>query len=144
MTVNSKLPSYKEEIENFTEDEYTRSRTLNLVQRSFSDGVMSIIAGKGKSKTKVEATRELNENISDYYIEKNLDNLYTYFLNIIKNVTNKGKLVVGYEESAKEDFKNIIKAIYDMGLIAGVQVAQDPLQLEVFLKNKETIEDGKY
>lgn len=144
MTINSRLPIYKEEISNTLNDSYEQSKMLTLTQRAFSDGVFSIMSASSKSKTKNEAVQKLNENISDYYIEKNIDNLYDYFLNIVKNISNKGKLVVGYEDSAKEDFKNIIKAVYDMGLIAGVEVAKDPLQLEVFLKNKEVIESGKY
>lgn len=144
MTINSRLPIYKEEISNTLDDNYQRAKMLTLTQRAFSDGVFSIMSAGSKSKTKNEAAQKLNENISDYYIEKNIDNLYDYFLNIVKNISNKGKLIVGYEDSAEEDFKNIIKAVYDMGLIAGVEVARDPLQLEVFLKNKEAIESGKY
>lgn len=144
MTINSRLPVYKEEISNIIDDNYKQTRALVLTQRAFSDGVLSIMSAGNKSKTKNEAVQKLNENMSDYYIDKNIDNLYDYFLNIIKNISNKGKLVVGYEDSAKEDFKNIIKAVYDMGLIAGVEVAKDPVQLEIFLKNKESIESGQY
>jgi hypothetical protein len=144
MTINSRLPVYKEEISNIVDDNYKRTRALVLTQRAFSDGVLSIMSAGSKSKTKGEAVQKLNENLSDYYIDKNIDNLYEYFLNIIKSVSNKGKLVVGYEDSAKEDFKSIIKAVYDMGLIAGVEVAKDPTQLEIFLKNKENIESGQY
>lgn len=144
MTINSRLPVYKEEISNIIDDNYKQTRALVLTQRAFSDGVLSIMSAGNKSKTKNEAVQKLNENMSDYYIDKNIDNLYDYFLNIIKNISNKGKLVVGYEDSAKEDFKNIIKAVYDMGLIAGVEVAKDPVQLEIFLKNKENIESGQY
>lgn len=144
MTINSRLPVYKEEISNIIDDDYKRTRALILTQRAFSDGVLSIMSAGGKSKTKNEAVQKLNENMSDYYIDKNIDNLYDYFLNIIKNISNKGKLIIGYEDSAKEDFKSIIKAVYDMGLIAGVEVAKDPLQLDVFLKNKENIESGQY
>lgn len=144
MTINSRLPVYKEEISNIIDDNYKQTRVLVLTQRAFSDGVLSIMSAGNKSKTKNEAVQKLNENMSDYYIDKNIDNLYDYFLNIIKNISNKGKLVVGYEDSAKEDFKNIIKAVYDMGLIAGVEVAKDPVQLEIFLKNKENIESGQY
>lgn len=144
MTLNSKLPNYKEEIENKVEDPYIRSVVLNMIERAFTDGVISIMQQSQKSKTKSQAVKQLNENISDYYIDKNIENLYQYFLNIIKDITDKGKLIIGYEDSAKEDFRNIIKAVYDMGLIAGVTVAQDPLQLEVFLKNKENVENGQY
>lgn len=144
MTINSRLPVYKEEISNIIDDNYKQARVLALTQRAFSDGVLSIMSAGNKSKTKNEAVQKLNENISDYYIDKNIDNLYDYFLNIIKNISNKGKLVVGYEDSAKEDFKNIIKAVYDMGLIAGAEIAKDSVQLEIFLKNKESIESGQY
>ena len=58
--------------------------------------------------------------------------------------TKNGKLVMGYEEAIVKDFRNVAKAIYDMGLISGVTVAQDPIKLEVFLKNKEKLEDGTY
>ena len=51
---------------------------------------------------------------------------------------------MGYEEAIVKDFRNVAKAIYDMGLISGVTVAQDPIKLEVFLKNKEKLEDGTY
>lgn len=144
MTFNSKLPKYKEEIEEVTDDIYAQSRAISLCQRAFSDGVMSMMSSTSKSKTNKEAVKKLNENISDYYIDKNIDVLYDYFLNIIKNITDKGKLVVGYEASAKDDFKNIIKAVYDMGFVAGVDVAKDPLQLSVYVKNKEQIENGRY
>lgn len=144
MTINSRLPKYKEEIEGVTDDPYIQSRTTSLCQRAFSDGVMSMMGSTAKSKTNNEAVKKLNENISDYYIDKNIDVLYDYFLNVIKNITDKGRLVIGYEASAKDDFRNIIKAVYDMGFIAGTEVAKDPLQLSVYIKNKEQIENGRY
>jgi restriction endonuclease Mrr len=87
---------------------------------------------------------ELNEDISDYYLDKNIEVLNEYFMSIIREYTKNGKLVMGYEEAIAKDFRNVAKAIYDMGLISGVTVAQDPIKLEVFLKNKEKLEDGTY
>lgn len=145
MTVNSMLPQYKNEVGKITKDELEASRIISLMQKAFSDGAVSIIqANASKSKSPIEAVKNLNENVSDYYVDKNLEALYEYFLRIIDNVTKDGKLIFSYEILVKEDFKNIIKAIYDMGLIAGVQIAQDPAQLKVFLENKEKIESGKY
>ena len=145
MTVNSKMPSYTEEVNGFTNDPYIKSRFLSIAQRAFADGVTSILSCNNvKSKSNIDAVRNINENLSDYYIDKNMESLYEYFLNIIKNITSKGKLQIGYEDSAKEDFRNIVKAVYDMGLIAGVQLSKDPLQLEIFLKNKDNIENGEY
>lgn len=147
MTLNSKLPTYKEEALRITEESkdysYMKSQIINLAQRAFADGVISIMQ-KQKVKSKKEAVEELNEDISDYYLNKNLEVLNEYFMSIIREYTKNGKLVMGYEEVITKDFRNVAKAIYDMGLISGVTVAQDPVKLEVFLKNKEKLEDGTY
>lgn len=147
MTLNSKLPTYKEEasriIEESKDHSYMKSQIINLAQRAFADGVVSIMQNQ-KVKSKKEAVEKLNEDISDYYLDKNLEVLNEYFMSIIREYTKNGKLVIGYEEVIVKDFRNVAKAIYDMGLISGVTVAQDPIKLEVFLKNKEKLEDGTY
>ena len=147
MTRNSKLTTYKEEASRITEESkdysYMKSQIINLAQRAFTDGVVSIMQ-KQKVKSKKEAVEELNEDISDYYLDKNIEVLNEYFMSIIREYTKNGKLVMGYEEAIVKDFRNVAKAIYDMGLISGVTVAQDPIKLEVFLKNKEKLEDGTY
>lgn len=147
MTLNSKLPTYKEEALRITEESkdysYMKTQIINLAQRAFTDGVVSIMQ-KQKVKSKKEAVEELNEDISDYYLDKNIEVLNEYFMSIIREYTKNGKLVMGYEEAIAKDFRNVAKAIYDMGLISGVTVAQDPIKLEVFLKNKEKLEDGTY
>lgn len=147
MTLNSKLTTYKEEASRITEESkdysYMKSQIINLAQRAFTDGVVSIMQ-KQKVKSKKEAVEELNEDISDYYLDKNIEVLNEYFISIIREYTKNGKLVMGYEEAIVKDFRNVAKAIYDMGLISGVTVAQDPIKLEVFLKNKEKLEDGTY
>lgn len=147
MTLNSKLPTYKEEASRIVEESkdhsYMKSQIINLAQRAFADGVVSIMQNQ-KVKSKKEAVEKLNEDISDYYLDKNLEVLNEYFMSIIREYTKNGKLVIGYEEVIIKDFRNVAKAIYDMGLISGVTVAQDPIKLEVFLKNKEKLEDGTY
>ena len=147
MTLNSKLTTYKEEASRITEESkdysYMKSQIINLAQRAFTDGVVSIMQ-KQKVKSKKEAVEELNEDISDYYLDKNIEVLNEYFMSIIREYTKNGKLVMGYEEAITKDFRNVAKAIYDMGLISGVTVAQDPIKLEIFLKNKEKLEDGTY
>lgn len=147
MTLNSKLPTYKEEASRIVEESkdhsYMKSQIINLAQRAFADGVVSIMQNQ-KVKSKKEAVEKLNEDISDYYLDKNLEVLNEYFMSIIREYTKNGKLVIGYEEVIVKDFRNVAKAIYDMGLISGVTVAQDPIKLEVFLKNKEKLEDGTY
>ena len=147
MTLNSKLPTYKEEasriVEESKDNSYMKSQIINLAQRAFADGVVSIMQ-KQKVKSKKEAVEKLNEDISDYYLDKNNEVLNEYFMSIIREYTKNGKLVMGYEEAITKDFRNVAKAIYDMGLISGVTVAQDPIKLEVFLKNKEKLEDGTY
>lgn len=147
MTLNSKLPTYKDEASRITEESkdysYMKTQIINLAQRAFTDGVVSIMQ-KQKVKSKKEAVEELNEDISDYYLDKNIEVLNEYFMSIIREYTKNGKLVMGYEEAITKDFRNVAKAIYDMGLISGVTVAQDPIKLEVFLKNKEKLEDGTY
>lgn len=147
MTLNSKLPTYKEEASRIVEESkdysYMKSQIINLAQRAFADGVVSIMQNQ-KVKSKKEAVEKLNEDISDYYLDKNLEVLNEYFMSIIREYTKNGKLVIGYEEVIVKDFRNVAKAIYDMGLISGVTVAQDPTKLEVFLKNKEKLEDGTY
>lgn len=145
MTINSKLPYYKDEVKKVIKDDYVASKVVNLLQRAFSDGVVSIIQSNAKkSASKTEAIENLNQNISDFYVEKNYNLLFEYFLGVIDNITRDGKLILSYQDVAKEDFKNIIKAIYDMGLIAGTQIAQDPKQLSIFFENREKIESGKY
>ena len=145
MTVNSRLPYYKDEAKKISNDEYVSSKIVNLAQRAFSDGVVSVIQSNAKkSGSKSEAIENLNQNISDFYVEKNYDALYEYFLSLIDNITRDGKLILSYQDVIKEDFKNIIKAIYDMGLIAGTQIAQDPKQLSIFFENREKIESGTY
>lgn len=147
MTLNSKLSTYKEEASRIIEESkdysYMKTQIINLAQRAFTDGVVSIMQ-KQKVKSKKEAVEELNEDISDYYLDKNFEVLNEYFMSIIREYTKNGKLVMGYEEAIAEDFRNVAKAIYDMGLISGVTVAQDPIKLKIFLKNKEKLEDGTY
>lgn len=147
MTLNSKLPTYKEDASRIVEESkdysYMKSQIINLAQRAFADGVVSIMQ-KQKVKSKKEAVEKLNEDLSDYYLDKNIEVLNEYFMSIIREYTKNGKLVMGYEEVITKDFRNVAKAIYDMGLISGVTVAQDPIKLEVFLKNKEKLEDGTY
>ena len=143
MTINSKLPKYREEVANFTDDKYVAGKAVNLAQRAFADGVASILEVTA-SKNKTNATKDLNENLSDFYVERNFDALYDYFLGVIDNVSVDDKLILNYQEVAKKDFKCIIKAIYDMGLIAGTEIAKDPKQLSIFLENREKIESGKY
>lgn len=147
MTLNSKLPTYKEEASRITEESkdysYMKTQIINLAQRAFADGVVSIMQ-KQKVKSKKEAVEELNEDISDYYLDKNFEVLNECFMSIIREYTKNGKLVMGYEEVITKDFRDVAKAIYDMGLISGVTVAQDPIKLEIFLKNKEKLEDGTY
>ena len=56
MTVNSRLPYYKDEAKKITNDEYVSSKIVNLAQRAFSDGVVSIIQSNAKkSGSKSEA-----------------------------------------------------------------------------------------
>ena len=147
MTLNSRLSTYKDEASRIVDESkdysYEKSQIINLAQRAFTDGVVSIMQ-KQKTKSKKEAVEELNEDISDYYLDKNIEVLNEYFMSIIREYTKNGKLVMGYEEAIIKDFRNVAKAIYDMGLISGVTVAQDPHKLEVFLKNKEKLEDGTY
>ena len=147
MTLNSKLPTYKEEASRIVEESkdysYMKSQIINLAQRAFADGVVSIMQ-KQKVKSKKEAVEKINEDISDYCVDNNNEVLNEYFMSIIREYTKNGKLVMGYEEAITKDFRNVAKAIYDMGLISGVTVAQDPIKLEVFLKNKEKLEDGTY
>ena len=147
MTLNSKLPTYKEEASRIVEESkdysYMKSQIVNLAQRAFADGVVSIMQ-KQKVKSKKEAVEKLNEDISDYYLDKNNEVLNEYFMSIIREYTKNGKLVMGYEEAITKDFRNVAKAIYDMGLISGVTVAQDPIKLEIFLKINEMFEDGRY
>ena len=147
MTLNSKLPTYKEDASRIVEESkdysYMKSQIINLAQRAFADGVVSIMQ-KQKVKSKKEAVEKLNEDLSDYYLDKNIEVLNEYFMSIIREYTKNGKLVMGYEEVITKDFRNVAKAIYDTGLISGVTVAQDPIKLEVFLKNKEKLEDGTY
>lgn len=147
MTLNSRLPTYKEDANNIVEQsedwEYEKSQIINLAQRAFTDGVVSIMQKKASRNIK-EAVAELNEDISDYYLDKNISVMNEYFMSIIREYTKNGKLVIGYEDAIKDDFKNIIKAVYDMGFISGATVGQDPNKLAVYLKNKEKLEDGKY
>lgn len=147
MTLNSRLSTYKDEATRIIDDSkdygYEKSQIINLAQRAFTDGVVSIMQ-KQKTKSKKEAVEELNEDISDYYLDKNIEVMNEYFMSIIREYTKNGKLVMGYEEAIVNDFRNIIKAVYDMGLLSGVTIAQDPNKLDVFLKNKEKLEDGKY
>ncbi len=147
MTLNSRMSAYKEEANRIVEESkdygYEKSQISNLAQRAFTDGVMSIMQKKATKNVK-EAVAELNEDISDYYLDKNIEMMNEYFMSIIREYTKNGKLVMGYEESIKNDFKNIIKAVYDMGFISGVDVGQDPNKLSLFIKNREKLEDGKY
>lgn len=147
MTLNSRLSTYKEEANKIVEQsedwEYEKSQIINLAQRAFTDGVVSIMQ-KTKTRNNKEAVTELNEDISDYYLDKNIAVMNEYFMSIIREYTKNGKLVIGYEEPIKDDFRNVIKAVYDMGFISGVTVGQDPNKLAVYLKNKEKLEDGKY
>ena len=98
MTLNSKLPTYKEEASKIVEESkdfsYLKSQIINLAQRAFADGVISIMQ-KQKAKTKKEAVEKINEDISDYYLDKNIEVLNEYFMSIIREYTKNGKLVIG-------------------------------------------------
>lgn len=146
MTFNSRLSSYNDEavdIENSKDYSYRVSSIINLAQRAFADGVMSIMDKKNTSSLK-EAVNEINEDISDYYLDKNIDTLNEYFMSMMREYTKNDKFIIGYEDLMIKDFKNIVKAIYDMGFISGVSVGQDPNKLALYLKNKEKLEDGTY
>ena len=62
MTLNSKLPTYKEEASRIVEESkdhsYMKSQIINLAQRAFADGVVSIMQ-KQKVKSKKEAVEKL-------------------------------------------------------------------------------------
>lgn len=148
MTLNAKLPIYTEQakkiIEENNTDDFKTSAVVNLCQQAFTDGVVSIMQ-KRASKNKVEATKDFNEDISDYYLSKNYSQLEFYFMSLIKEYTKQGgQFIIGYEDIIQEDLKNIIKAIFDMGLVSGITVAQDPNTLKVYLENKDKIENGDY
>lgn len=146
MTLNSRLRSYKDEavnIENSKDYSYKVSSIVNLAQRAFTDGVISIMNKKNTSNLK-EAVGELNEDISEYYLDKNIETLNEYLMALLREYTKNGKLIIGYEDLIVDDFKNIVKAVYDMGFIGGVSVGQDPNKLAIYLKNKDKLEDGTY
>lgn len=148
MTLNAKLPVYREQAENIVKDTSTddlkMAKIINLCQQAFTDGVVSIMQ-KTATKNRVAATKEFNEDISNYYLSKNYRELSFYLMSLIKEYNVQGgELVFGYEDLIKDDFKNIIKSIYDMGLVSGITVAQDPNKLKVYLSNKDTIENGDY
>lgn len=148
MTLNAKLPVYKEQAEkivkNTSTDNLKIAEIINLCQRAFTDGVVSIMQ-KTATKNRVAATKEFNEDISNYYLSKNYKELEFYLMSLIKEyISQGGELVFGYEDLIRDDFKNIIKSIYDMGLVSGITVAQDPNKLKVYLSNKDTIENGEY
>lgn len=148
MTINAYLPRYSQEvneiIENSNNNVILQDRLTNFGQRCFTDGINAIMESKIKTKNKNIMTKELNESLANFYVDKNIEDLFIYFINAVKDFEQNGKLQIGWEEGIKEDLKNIIKVVYDTGVSNGVVIAEDPLKLKVYLQNKKRIEDGEY
>lgn len=143
MTLNSIIPKYKNEAAKISASDLDKAKIVSLVQKTFIDGVSSMI--KVKSSKSVDANKDLNEDMSDYFLDKNFDDLYSYVIAAINDcLTSDNKLKLNYDEMLKESFKDIFKTVYDLGIINGVTIGQDDKLLAAYVKNKEMIESGKY
>lgn len=148
MTLNAKLPAYKDEAKKIVserkDDDFKQAEIINLCQKAFTDGVLSIMQ-KQTTKNKKEALKELNEDISSYYVEKNFPQINYYFMSLIKEYSKfGGKLVVGYEESITKELQAVTKSIFDMGFVSGVNIAQDPQKLKEYIRHKDKIENDEF
>lgn len=143
MTLNSMIPVYKKEAAVISDDSLTQSRIMTLVSKAFAAGAASMITVKG-SKT-IDVNKDLNEDLSDYYLEKNFPQLFEYILITIQNcIGPESKLKLNYSEIIRGDVKNIMKTVYDMGLVNGVTIGQSQKLLAAYSKNREMIENGEY
>lgn len=143
MTLNSMIPAYKKEAAVISDDSLTQSRIMTLVSKAFAAGAASMITVKGSKMNNVN--KDLNEDLSDYYLDKNFPQLFEYILIAIQNcIGPESKLKLNYNEIIKGDMKNIMKTVYDMGLVNGVAIGQNPKLLAAYSKNREMIENGEY
>lgn len=143
MTLNSIIPKYRKEAASIDASDLDKAKVVSLAQKAFIDGVSSMI--KVKSSKSADANKDLNESMSDYFLDKSFDDLYSYAVVAINDcLTSDNKLKLNYDEMLKESFKEIFKTVYDLGIINGVTIGQDDKLLAAYIKNKEMIESGKY
>ena len=111
---------------------------------AFSKGVQSIIEVQSNNvKDSRQASKELQQELSEIYITKNLPFFTKFIINCINDISINGKLNIGWEDSIQEYIERFSKTIYDLAFMNGITVAQDPQKLKLYLKNKErAINDG--
>lgn len=108
------------------------------LQEAFSEGAQSIIEAQLKKvKIPEAASMELEQSLSDCYLSASMDTFKEFITKIVLDVSISGRLNIGWEESIASSTEDLIKTIYDLAFINGILVAQDPLKLKLYLKNKE-------
>lgn len=108
------------------------------LQGAFSEGAQSIIEAQLKKvKIPEAASMELEQSLSDCYLSASMDTFKEFITKIVLDVSISGRLNIGWEESIASSTEDLIKTIYDLAFINGILVAQDPLKLKLYLKNKE-------
>lgn len=108
------------------------------LQEAFSEGAQSIIETQLKKvKIPEAASLELEQSLSDCYLSASMDIFKEFITKIVLDVSTSGRLNIGWQESIAASTEDLIKTIYDLAFINGIAVAQDPLKLKLYLKNKE-------
>lgn len=111
---------------------------------AFSKGVQSIIeVQSNNTKDSHQASKELQNQLSEVYIEHNLPFFNKFIINCISDISTNGKLNIGWEDSLQDYIEQFSKTIYDLAFMNGITVAQDPQKLKIYLKNKERVINDK-
>lgn len=123
---------------NYQSRETTKASVALNLQQAFSEGAQSIIEAQSKKSKNVEgASKELEESLSDTYLFTNMEFFKEFMIRAISDVSTSGRLNIGWQDSISSSTEEFVKTIYDLAFINGIAVAQDPLKLKLYLKNKE-------
>lgn len=115
-----------------------KANIVFALQEAFSEGAQSIIETQLKKVKNAEAaSKELEQSLSDCYLSASMNTFKEFITNVILDVSTSGRLNIGWQESIASSTEDLIKTIYDLAFINGILVAQDPLKLKLYLKNKE-------
>lgn len=108
------------------------------LQNAFSEGAQSIIETQLKKVKNTEAaSAELEQTLSDAYLSTSMNLFKDFLKKVILDISTSGRLNIGWQEAAEASTEELVKTIYDLAFINGITVAQDPLKLKLYLKNKE-------
>ena len=143
--LNNKAKDVDSFIEDFNKRDKEQNRGIYMLEltKAFNAGVETMLNVKANPATTTrEAAQEIEADLADVYLKNKMDFFKTFFTNTVLENTSNGKLIIGFEDAISDDIENLITTIYNLGFLNGATVAQDPMKLKVYLKNKEKAVDN--